>query len=143
MTVHKAKSHAVKRAAFQTDLAGRHFEARPLAGRGKRPGVAPAGRAIRAIRYQVSAPVGAVFPGPIVPLQHQLAGSTGRIEINVSKQVVARVHCQSGRGSVEVMLVKSGAGAGLIGEAAGEWGWIAIYPIPGIPAVGAEGRPGG
>ena len=49
-----------------------------------------------------------MFPGAIVPLQHDLAGRIVRIQVHVSVEEVARADRQSGRRIIEEMLVRAG-----------------------------------
>src|SRR5581483_11972930 len=83
-------------------------------------------------------PIRAVFPGAVVPLEHDLARRVGRIQINVGIELVAGVDVELSAGPVEVMLVHSGGNRRLMGELAGERSRVAADPVPGITASSAE-----
>ena len=99
------RRHAVERAAFETDLRGWHFESDPLTGGGKRAHVAAAHGSVRAPRNNVCAPVGAVLPTAVVPLQHDFRRHVRGVEVNISHQTLAVTYRQAARRIVEVVLM--------------------------------------
>ena len=67
----------------------------------------PLGRAVLAPVDHVLAPVRAVAPASArVPLQHQLPGRIERVDINISKQRVARADLELASGVVEEPLIE-------------------------------------
>src|SRR5205823_6404106 len=110
-----AEGQAVEGAAFESNAAGGHFESRPLTGGGQRSHVAAAGGSVSAVLDQILAPISAMLPASIVPLEHDLARHICRVDINVSKQGFAGVHGQRAGCAGEEMLVRARADARLVG----------------------------
>ena len=84
-----------------------------------------------------------MFPGAIIPLEHNLAGEVGRVQIDVGKEHVARVDTQCAGGPGEKVLVQAGGNGGLTGLGAVEGSGIAADPVPGVAAVTSADSTGG
>src|SRR4029450_1062424 len=68
--VPQCESHTRNSPTLQADELSGHFESYPLAGGRKRPHESTAGCAVDAESNLVCPPIGAVFPGTVVPLKH-------------------------------------------------------------------------
>ena len=88
---------------------------------------------------RIRAPVRAVFPSAVVPLQHHLARRVRRIEIHVREQRVAGPNRQRPRRIVEIMLMHAGGERGLVRPRPRERRRVARDPVPRV-ATGAPQR---
>ena len=75
-----------------------------------------------------------MFPTAVVPLQHDLAGNVGWVEIHVRDQRLARVNRQGVSCAKEVMLVIDTRDIGLTGQASRKRRWVRADPRPTITA---------
>src|SRR5262249_52352889 len=110
--------HAAESAALQANLTGWHLQADPLARWRQCSHIFSAAGAIRAVGNIIGAPISAMFPGAVVPLEHDFGGEVRRVQIDISNQDFTGVDGESLAGPGKIMLVQAGTDAGLAGDTA-------------------------
>src|SRR5262249_7306052 len=131
-----AEAHARDRAAFEPDGARGYVEADPLSDRRHVAHPTAADRAINPDRDVVRAPIRAVLPGPVEPLEHDLARHVDGVDEYVSEQAIRTIDGHRLRSAVEDVLSESSGDPRLVGRAARVWRWIRGHPGPRLVTTG-------
>src|SRR5438270_919485 len=94
-------------------------------------------RSPRAIADAIGAPISAMLPCAIVPLQHDFRRRIVWIEIDPGVKHIAGGKRERRSGIIEVMLMRAGPNRGLVGDRTGVGARSRADPGPGIAAVAA------
>src|SRR5207247_4012292 len=100
----EGEGHGAQGAALLAGMGGGERERRDLGGGVEPSDVAAAGGAVDAVGDGVGAPVGAVVPGAVVPLHHDLAGEVRSEERRVGKERSSRGYAGAGNGTAKIGL---------------------------------------
>src|SRR5262249_38118090 len=105
----------------------------------QRSHIPPTDRPIHAQAEVVGAPVSPMLPTPIVPLQHDFTRQVGRVEIDISIELVSAVDLQGRRRPGEVMLMLPRGDVGLTAGAPRIRTRTGCYPGPAIATISIAG----
>src|SRR5262245_49636310 len=97
----KCEGHASDRFSLQSHQLSGHLKLHPLCRRGQRTNTPPTGCSFDAVGNKTCAPIGAMIPRSVIPLQHHLLWRVGRIEVNIRKETIALLHVERGCRPIE------------------------------------------